>query len=269
MAVVTGTQAVDRAAGLLLSVIEAPEPPTFGDLLDSSGLAKSTLSRLLSSLERHELVSRADDGTVRPGGALTRFAHSRRPTDELIEVTRPFMVALSEATGETINLAILDGTEVEQISQIDCTYLIGGVKSGDQKVPLHASALGKVFLAYGAELPPGRLRKVSTRTITSRDRLRDELRIVRERGWSLADSELEPGLIAVAAPVFSAGGSVVAALSISGPTLRMTREVAQDYARLLVVQAAGASKVLGFEGKTSSSLGNTSVVPAGGRVGAA
>jgi IclR family acetate operon transcriptional repressor len=269
MAAATGTQAVDRAAGLLLAVLESPAPPTFGALQESSGLAKSTLSRLLSSLERHELIARSQDGTVRPGGALTRFAHSRRPTDELIEVTRPFMVDLSEATGETINLAVLDGSEVEQISQIDCTYLIGGVKSGDLKVPLHASALGKVFLAYGADLPPGRLRKVSTRTITSREQLRAELERVRERGWSLADSELEPGLIAVAAPVFSAGGDVVAAISISGPTLRMTREVAHHYAELLVVQAAKASEVLGFEGVRDEDAGNTTVVPAGGRVGAA
>jgi IclR family transcriptional regulator, acetate operon repressor len=269
MAAASGTQAVDRAAGLLLFVLEAPQPPTFGELQESSGLAKSTLSRLLSSLERHELIFRSDDGTVRPGGALTRFAHSRRPTDELIEVTRPFMVDLSEATGETINLAVLDSTEVEQISQIDCTYLIGGVKSGDIKVPLHASALGKVFLAYGADLPAGRLRKISTRTITSRDRLREDLERVRERGWALADSELEPGLIAVAAPVFSAGGDVVAAISISGPTLRMTREVAQAYAELLVEQAGKASALLGFEESTSEEAGNTTVVPTGGRVGAA
>lgn len=269
MAAASGTQAVDRAAGLLLVVLEAPQPPTFGELQESSGLAKSTLSRLLSSLERHELISRSDDGTIRPGGALTRFAHSRRPTDELIEVTRPCMVELSEATGETINLAVLDGTEVEQISQIDCTYLIGGVKSGDLKVPLHASALGKVFLAYGADLPAGRLRKISTRTITSRERLREDLERVRERGWALADSELEPGLIAVAAPVFSAGGGVVAAISISGPTLRMTREVAHRYAELLVQRAAKASAILGFEGKKSDDAGNTTVVPAGGRVGAA
>ncbi len=269
MAAASGTQAVDRAAGLLLVVLESPQPPSFGELQEASGLAKSTLSRLLSSLERHALISRAEDGTVRPGGALTRFAHSRRPTDELIEVTRAFMVELSEATGETINLAVLDGTEVEQISQIDCTYLIGGVKSGDLKVPLHASALGKVFLAYGAELPPGRLRKISTRTITSRDRLREDLQRVRERGWALADSELEPGLIAVAAPVFSAGGDVVAAISISGPTLRMTREVAHNYAELLVAQAVKASEILGFHGTSSEDAGNTTVVPAGGRVGAA
>jgi len=177
------------------------------------------------------------------------------------------MTALSEATGEKINLAVLDGQEVEQISQLDCTYLIGGVNWGDQKIPLHASALGKVFLAYGAELPPGRLRKISSRTITSRQRLADDLEKTRLRGWAMADSELEPGLIAVAAPVFTADGSVVAALSISGPTLRMSREVAQEYAQLLVDAALAASAALGFEGNEGST--DTNVTQTGGRVGAA
>jgi IclR family acetate operon transcriptional repressor len=267
VATVAGTQAVDRAAGLLLAVMEAEAPPSFGDLQEYSGLAKSTLSRILSSLERHDLVSKNDDGTIRPGGALTRFAHSRRPTDELIEAARPAMTALSEATGEKINLAVLDGFEAEQISQLECTYLIGGVNRGDQRIPLHASALGKVFLAYGAELPSGRLRKVSSRTITSRRRLAEDLERVRSRGWALADSELEPGLIAVAAPVFAADGSVVASMSISGPTLRMTREVTHEYAQLLVEAAAETSAILGFHG--SGDAESTSVTQAGGRVGAA
>jgi len=177
---------------------------------------------------------------------LTRFAHSRRPTDELIEACRPFMSELSDATGEKINLAVLDGQEVEQISQLECTYLIGGINWGDQRIPLHASALGKVFLAHGAELPPGRLPKVSSRTITSRQELAEDLDRVRQRGWAFADSELEPGLVAIAAPVFAADGSVVAAMSISGPTLRMTRDIIQAFADQLVDAAMGASSAIGF-----------------------
>ena len=259
---------MDRAAGLLLAVMEASGPVTFADLQGSSGLAKSTLSRLLSSLERHDLVARGDDGTVRPGGAVTRFAHSRRPTDELIEAALPHMTALSEATGEKINLAVLDGAEVEQISQIECTYLIGGVNWGTQRIPLHASALGKVFLAFGAEMPAGRLRKFSSRTITSKERLRADLAKIRERGWALADSELEEGLIAVSAPVFSDDNNVVGAMSISGPTLRMSREVTRDYAELLVAATQATSQAMNNPGSTSDS-GEATVTQTGGRVGAA
>lgn len=268
MSSASGTQAVDRAAGLLLAVMESREPLTFTDLQTTSELAKSTLSRLLSSLERHDLVARGEDGSVRPGGALTRFAHSRRPTDELIEAARPFMASLSEATGEKINLAVLDGSEVEQISQIDCTYLIGGVNWGVQRIPLHASALGKVFLAHGAELPSGRLHKFSSRTITSKQQLRADLEATRERGWAIADCELEEGLIAVAAPVFGADGSVVGALSISGPTLRMSREVTRGYADLLVAAAQNTAESLGYPSDVPDAE-NATVAQTGGRVGAA
>lgn len=264
----SGTQAVDRAAGLLLAVMEARGPMTFTELQSSSELAKSTLSRMLSSLERHDLVARGDDGTVRPGGALTRYAHSRRPTDELIEAARPFMVSLSEATGEKINLAVLDGSEVEQISQIECTYLIGGVNWGDQRIPLHASALGKVFLAFGAEIPRGRLRKFSSRTITSKQHLHADLALTLDRGWAIADCELEEGLIAVAAPVFGSQGAVVGALSISGPTLRMSREVTREYAKLLVEAAQATTAALGYT-SDDEDYEETTVTQTGGRVGAA
>jgi IclR family acetate operon transcriptional repressor len=133
---------------------------------------------------------------------------------------------------------------------------------------LHASALGKVFLAFGAEAPPGRLKKFSSRTTTSKQRLRADLVQVRERGWAIADGELEDGLIAVAAPIFSADGSVVGSMSISGPTLRMTREVTRDYAGLLVAATEATTASLAA---TSGSLdsGSTTVTQTGGRVGAA
>ena len=75
MSSVSGTQAVDRAAGLLLAVMEADHPLTFGELQESSELAKSTLSRLVSSLARTGIVAKVENGAIRPGGPVTPFAH--------------------------------------------------------------------------------------------------------------------------------------------------------------------------------------------------
>ncbi len=241
-----GTQAVDRAAALLVAVLESPAPLTFTDLQRQSGLAKSTLSRMLSSLEANGLVARADDGVLRPGSVLTRFAHSDRPYDELIALAAPHLQVLSEATGETINLAVMVGHEVEQISQVDSTYLIGNVNWVGLRVPLHCSALGKVFLAHGASLPEGRLSRRTSRTIGSRSRLEAELATVRRVGWAVADSELEPGLVALAAPVRASDGSVVAALSISGPTMRIGTERFPELGGLLVAEAGKLSRQLGY-----------------------
>lgn len=274
MASPTGTQAVDRALGLLTQVMDSASPLTFGELQNSSGLAKSTLSRLLSSLEAAGLIHRTASGLIRPGSALTRFAYIHQPNEELLEFAAPAMQALSDATGETINIAVLLGHEVEQIGQIDCTFHVGGINWGNSRVPLHCSALGKAFLAYGAELPPGRLTRLTPRSVTNRQELDEQLAIIRERGWALADSELEIGLIAIAAPIFRESGDMIGALSISGPTMRMTREVTEEYAQLLLAQAASVSEKFGYIEieksitGTDKSLGSTQT-PVRRRVGAA
>ena len=241
-----GTQAVDRAAALLVSILESAQPPTFGDLQSSSGLAKSTLSRLLSSLERHGLVHRSDEGAVRPGPVITRFAHSDRSHDSLIELSRPHLQRLSDATGETINLAILVGDEVEQIAQVDCRFLIGNVNWVGQRLPTHCTALGKVFLAGGAPMPHGPLDRRTARTLTTVSRLADDIKVTARRGWALADSELEPGLVAIAAPVRASSGSVIAALSITGPSSRLTPARIREFARLLVAAALEISTAMGY-----------------------
>lgn len=217
----TGTQAVDRAAALLVAVTQATEPVTFTDLQMSSGLAKSTLSRMLQSLESHGLLAR-QDGQFRPGPILTGFARSYTGYDDIIAIAQPHLEALSEVCGETINLAVRDGFDVQQISQIDCQFLFGGLNWVGQPVPLHCSALGKVFLAHGAQLPPGRLERRTPQTITNRADLERELERVRVQGWAVADSELEQGLLAIAAPVWGPDGAVIAAISASGPTQRLT-----------------------------------------------
>jgi IclR family acetate operon transcriptional repressor len=242
-----GTQAVDRAAVLLVEILGSDQTMTFTDLQRRTGLAKSTLSRLLSSLERHELVTRSDDGVLRPGAVLTRFAHSGRPYDELILLADPALKALSDATGETINLAVRVGYEVEQIAQVDSTYLMGNVNWVGLRVPLHCSALGKVFLAHGAALPEGRLERRTPQTIGSRAALETELGVVRHQGWAVADSELEPGLVALAAPVIGGDGAIVAALSVSGPSVRLTPDRFAAIGGLLRSEAEALSQQLGHQ----------------------
>ena len=107
-------------------------------------------------------------------------------------------------------------------------------------VPLHASGLGKVLLAYGAAKLPkaASSQRCTDKTITSEAALRAELGAVRARGYAVTDEELERGLIAFAAPVFRYDGTVVAALSVSAPTSRMTREAAANAARRCVDEAA-------------------------------
>jgi len=250
-----GTQAVDRAARLLTEVVHATDPMTFTGLSAATGLAKSTTSRLLLALERNGLVRRDDHGRFLPGEMFVSFAWRGGAEAGLVAVAQPFLERLGKATGETINLGVVSGGVVEQIAQVDSTYFIGGTNWVGLSVPLHCSALGKVLLAYGAvplsgplsgQLPAEKLERRTDKTITSEAALRAELAGVRARGYAITDEELEPGLIAVAAPVHGFDGAVVAALSVSAPTTRLTRDRLTTAAGHCVSEATGLSAVLGY-----------------------
>ena len=242
----SGTQAVDRAARLLSEVVHSADPMTFTGLSAATGLAKSTTSRLLLALERNGLVRRDDHGRFLPGEMFVSFAWRGGAEAGLVAVAQPFLERLGKATGETINLGVASGGLVEQIAQVDSTYLIGGTNWIGMSVPLHCSALGKVLLAYGtAQLPGGKLERRTDKTITSESALRTELGTVRARGYAVTDEELEPGLIAVATPIRGYDGAVVAALSVSGPDARLTPPRVTDVAFHCMAQANALSAVLG------------------------
>ena len=243
-----GTQAVDRAAALLSEVVHSVDPMTFTELSAASGLAKSTTSRLLLALERNGLVRRDDHGRFLPGEMFVSFAWRGGAEAGLVAVAQPFLEKLGKATGETVNLAVTSNGMVEQIAQVDSTYLIGATNWVGLAVPLHCSALGKVMLAHGAAhlLPGQKLERRTDRTITTEAALKAELATVRARGYAITDEELEPGLIALAAPVYGFDGTVVAALSVSAPAARMTRDRLTVAAGHCVAEAAGLSAVLGY-----------------------
>ncbi len=218
----TGTQAVGRAARLLTEIVNAPRGATFSQLSHRAGLAKSTTSRLLLALEQARLVRR-EDGTFLAGDLFDRYAWRSGGHTGLSRLAHPLLERLGAATGETVNLGVPDPGGVEQIAQVDSSYLIGATNWVGRIVPLHASAMGKVLLAFGgAELPPGRLGRCTARTVTTREALARELEDVRRRGFAVTDEELEVGLVAVAAPVFANGGSPIAALSVSAPASRLS-----------------------------------------------
>ena len=248
-----GTQAVDRAARLLSEVVHSADPMTFTGLSAATGLAKSTTSRLLLALERNGLVRRDDHGRFLPGEMFVSFAWRGGAEAGLVAVAQPFLEKLGKATGETVNLGVTSNGMVEQIAQVDSTYMIGGTNWVGLSVPLHCSALGKVLLAFGAaHLPPaGQLDRRTEQTITTEAELKSDLATVRARGYAVTEEELEPGLIAIAAPVFGYDGAVIAAVSVSAPTSRMTADRAMVAAERLMEEAAGLSAVLGYRQRTA------------------
>jgi DNA-binding IclR family transcriptional regulator len=246
----SGSQAVDRAAALLDLVVTSPHPRSFTSLVDELGLAKSTTSRLLQALERNRLVQRDRQGCFRPGAVFAVYA-SRSTTGQdladLAELTQPALDRLALVSGETANFAVPRGWAAVQIAQADGRFLLGATNWVGIEVPPHCSALGKVFLAYGRlPIPEGPLETRTPATVTDPNDLARELADVRRRGWAYAWEELEAGLSAVAAPVRGPDGTVVGALSVSGPTARLTRDRVGSVGALVADQAQAVSQLLGF-----------------------
>lgn len=242
----TGTQAIDRAAELVALVVHADRPRSFAELVGSTGLAKSTGSRLLGALERHQLLERADDG-YRPGALFAVYAARHDSLAELARVAAPVLRKLGELTGETVNLAVPRGQSVVQLAQVDSTFMLGATNWVGVDVPAHCTALGKVCYAYDSlAVPSGLLVRRTPASTRSGTELRRQCATVRKQGYAVTRSELEPGLDAVAAPVFGAGGELVAAVSVSGPDVRLADQL-DDIGRLLITHTANLSGVLGHQ----------------------
>jgi IclR family acetate operon transcriptional repressor len=242
-----GTQAIDRAAQLLTLVLSSDEPLGVGDLALAAGLPKSTASRLVSSLERHGLVRRnGARGKVQAGPAILRFAHRGVVDRNLVELAQAPLEALAEHSGETVNLAVPGARGVEHLAQVESRHFLGTGQWVGRTVDFHTTAVGKVLVACGAaELPPGRLRRVAPATVVDRATLAAEFERVREDAFAVAVDQLEPGLTALAAPVHGPTGDVIAALSISGPTFRLTPERIAELRPALTKAAAALSARLG------------------------
>ena len=233
----TGTQAVDRAAALLRLVLESKQPVAVGALAQEAGLPKSTASRLLASLARHGLVRRTGArGKVGPGPMILRFAHRGMVEPSLIAMAQEPMDALSRVSGETINLAVPGPMGVEHIAQVDSRHFLGTGQWIGRSVPYDRTAVGKVFLAHGSvELPTGFHDGAGGLERCRRD------------GLATAVDQLEPGLTAMAAPVRGPTGDVIAALSVSGPTSRLSEARARELEPLLIHQAHVLSVRLGHD----------------------
>jgi DNA-binding IclR family transcriptional regulator len=240
----TGTQAIDRAALLVATVVRADEPLSFLDLHDECGLPKSTTSRLLTALERTELLERNAAGSYVAGPLFWLYATRHDPWDELVRLARPTLERIGADTGETVNLSVTRGDRVIQVAQVDSTYLLGTRDWTEIDVPAHCSALGKVLLAYGVlAVAPGELEQVTPRTITDHDALARQLAQVARRGYASTVDELEIGLTGVGVPVRGSGGEVIAAVGVSGPSPRLEDRL-DEIGRLLNDRAEQLSGLL-------------------------
>ena len=239
----SGTQALDRAVQLASMVVQADLPLSFAELQEATGLAKSTTSRLLAALERGDLLERDDNGGYVAGSLFWLYAARHDPWEQLVQLARPAMERVGSHTQETVHLSVIRGDQVVQVAQVDSQYLLGTRDWTQVDVPPHTSALGKVFLAWGAlDLSGLRLERLTPATLTTAAALRRDGATARRRGYAVTVDELEDGLTGIAVPVHGPRGDLVAALGISGPTSRLDGRV-DELGRYLITRAAEVAAV--------------------------
>lgn len=223
----SGVQSVDRAVRVM-EILAGIGEGRVTDLADKLEIHKSTVSRLLATLESHGLVEQdAASGAFRLGYGIVRLAGGVNHAFDLGSVSRPVCVALAREVRETINLVVLDGVHTMCIDQVLGAASVTTVNWMGKRSPTHVAASGKVLLAHlAADLAlddhvTNPLEGPTARSITDLDDLRADLAVVRDRGWADSVDEQEVGLTSVAAPVHGPDGNVVAAVAVSGPTFRL------------------------------------------------
>lgn len=223
-------QSVDRALGILELLAEGGAELGVTEIGRRLGVHKATASRLLATLAEHGLVERNPlSDKYRLGFGLVRLAGAAVGGLDLVQQARPTLRRLADRTGETVNLAVLDGDEVVNIDQVTGSREVVHVNWVGKRTPLHCTSNGKVLLAHlpqeeRVRLLARPLPRLTAHTIVDPQALEEQLAEARGRGFAFTLEELEVGLNAVAAPVRGGDGSVVAAVSVAGPAYRVTAE---------------------------------------------
>jgi DNA-binding IclR family transcriptional regulator len=218
------------------------------------GVHRSTALRLLSTLERHALVER-DPRTskYRLGRRLPQLASVVTGELDLRFVARPVCERLAGEVGETVTLDVLDADQIVPIEQATGSTSVVNVNWLGRRTPVHCTASGKVILAFAQTAVRERLlsrplERATAHTIVDRSELEGQLATALEAGYARTFQELEMGLNAIAAPVYSSHGDVVAAIDVSGPAHRLREGDRPELVVLTQEAAADLSRRLGYRG---------------------
>jgi DNA-binding IclR family transcriptional regulator len=239
---------VERAVAVLDALAQEPGELGTNELARRIRVNPSTASRLLATLEASRLVEHVPaSGRYRLGLRLLELGNAAVGRLDLRAIARPELAALVAHTGETATLSVPGERDAVTVDFVQSASSVQSVARLGRPSVAHATAAGKVLLAFGdVDLPTERLERFTRRTITDLGRLATEVERVRARGWAEAAGERERDLNAVAAPVFGADGRLAAIVGLQGPEGRFDRAARRAAVSPLLARADAVSKALGW-----------------------
>jgi DNA-binding IclR family transcriptional regulator len=231
--------AVERAITILDELARARSELGTNEIGRRTGVNVSTISRILATLADGGLVEHvASTGRYRLGLGVVRLANAVHERLDIRSLARPYLTELAERIEETVTLSVPAKQEAITLDFVQSALTVRSVAEVGRTSAAHATAVGKVFLAHGGTLPEGQLETFTERTIVDPAVLAVEVAQVRERGWAQALGEREADLNAVAAPVLSKTGTLVAILGVQGPAVRFSPRAMRTAAELLTDRAS-------------------------------
>lgn len=244
-------QSLDRAIGLL-KVLAAEGAMSLTEIADASGQTASTAYRILLTFQKQGMVDFDEAAQVWSVGlAAFRIGSAFLVRTGLMDQARPAMQRIMIDTGETANLAIIDGGEVVFVSQVETHEPIRAFFRPGTRGPIHSSGIGKALMAF---LPEERIEAIiadhgletfTRKTIGNREHLLAELVQIRRRGWAIDNEERTEGMRCIAAPIFNPFGEPVAGISISGPSVRVRPERDAELGAIVSAAADDVTRAIG------------------------
>lgn len=221
---------------------------THASISRTTGISRTTTHRLLKAMEAHGLLESAGGSGYRLGPRLLQIAAAALQEPALRDVGHPALERLAAATGESAQLYVASHRERICIDAVDSTNELRTFVKVGSALPMHAGSAGKVFLAW---MPPAlsgailqRAQPLTPATPTG-ERLDRQLASARNRGWASSAGEREEGVGSVSAPVLGSSSELIAVVSISGPTSRVSRIGAKRYAPAVMAAAREIESALG------------------------
>lgn len=258
----SGIAAVDRAVAVLDAFTHGELRLGVSDVARATGLSTSTAHRVLGSLCAHGLVTKMGQSYAL-GPRILQLAAAARDTGNLTAVARPVMTALRDATGETVGLHVNKGGGRFVIDQVESTQpLRRTYTEWGQSIPLYQGAPSRVLLAYAddqtrAAVLAGPFESITSSTVVDPDALAREIELVRQNGYTFSFEERVAGIRSIAVPLRDFTGQVIAAMSVTGPAIRVTEQWMHRMLPTILQAASDISVALGFSGQDGSRRGKS------------
>jgi IclR family transcriptional regulator, KDG regulon repressor len=245
---------IDRAAQILDCFGFDHQELSVSEIGAKTHLHRSTAHRILMALEYNDLIQQnSENGKYRLGMKLFRLGHQAVSHLNLREICRPFLTRVVNETKETVHLAVLDENQVLYLDKVEGPHALRMPSRVGRRIPTYCTSLGKAMLSCLDDqevkniFREHALHSYTANTVKSLSQLLTDLRVIRKRGYSVDNEEIEIGLRCVGAPIKDYTGAMVAAISVAAPSARLSSQKIPTVGRLVVRTAEEISEKLGYE----------------------